>query len=400
MVLPHPDRVALNRDRAGADPIGMRLSTAAPDVATPRVMGRTAGLLYTCGGLAAGVAAAGPGGPGHGAAVLWGLAAVALLAGGYLLLAGHRLPRGAFHVVVLAGTVLLSAGVVVSPSAYVALALAPLYTFIAIDCFFFFAWPQATAHLATMLAAQTVALTSHPSLGPAVAASTGLASVAVSLVVGRLVQRASSASRDGLTGLLNRRGFDDALETAVAAADRSGQPLAVALLDLDRFKQLNDRHGHAGGDSVLREVAELLTGSVRAGDLVARLGGDELAVLLPGADCARAAELAERLRCAVARLRPPGFDAGEVSVSLGVAAVAGDDAFPVEITSRADAQLYRAKITRNAVGVDGVDTWPAAWPASRPGEGRERRLADDGVPGSVPGKDQPVPAVRRSDGGL
>lgn len=71
----------------------MRLSTAAPDVATPRVMGRTAGLLYTCGGLAAIAVAVGPAQQERGAAVLWGLAAIALAAGGYLLLAGHRLPR-------------------------------------------------------------------------------------------------------------------------------------------------------------------------------------------------------------------------------------------------------------------------------------------------------------------
>ena len=98
------------------------------------------------------------------------------------------------------------------------------------------------------------------------------------------------------------------------------------------------------------QVARLLTNRVRSDDLVARLGGDELGVLMPGADVDRAAELAERLRAEMAGLVPEGFVPGELSLSLGVAAVSGDEAYPMELVSRADAQLYRAKITRNAVG--------------------------------------------------
>jgi diguanylate cyclase (GGDEF)-like protein len=126
--------------------------------------------------------------------------------------------------------------------------------------------------------------------------------------------------------------------------------VGVVLLDIDRFKVINDRHGHAGGDAVLRQVAGLLSSRVRGDDLVARLGGDELAVLMPGADLDRTIELAERLRSEAARLTPDGFEPGEISLSLGVAAAHGDQAFPLELMSRADAQLYRAKITRNAVG--------------------------------------------------
>ncbi|MGY1746283.1 diguanylate cyclase [Blastococcus sp. SYSU D00695] len=150
---------------------------------------------------------------------------------------------------------------------------------------------------------------------------------------------------DPLTGLANRRRWDAALAAACA---RPGVPVAVVVIDIDHFKQVNDRHGHAGGDAVLREVARLLLRRVRAGDLVARLGGDELAVLLPGSDAARAAELAESLRAAGAGLTPPGFVPGEVTLSLGVAAAA--DATPAELMGRADAGLYSAKATRNAVG--------------------------------------------------
>ena len=154
---------------------------------------------------------------------------------------------------------------------------------------------------------------------------------------------------DPLTGLANRRRWDLELAAACAAAGATGAPLAVVVIDVDHFKQVNDRHGHAGGDAALREVARLLARRVRAGDVVARLGGDELAVLLPGSDAARATELAEALRVAAADLAPPGFRAGELTLSLGVAAGAGE-LDPVDLMGRADQRLYAAKATRNAVG--------------------------------------------------
>jgi diguanylate cyclase (GGDEF)-like protein len=155
---------------------------------------------------------------------------------------------------------------------------------------------------------------------------------------------------DPLTGLANRRRWDAALTSVCTAARHRAGVAAVVLLDIDHFKAVNDRHGHAGGDEVLRQVAGLLSARVRGADLVARVGGDEFAVLMPGADLDRAVERAERLRVETSELRPAGFLPGELSVSLGVAAVAGDQAYPVELMSRSDEQLYRAKITRNAVG--------------------------------------------------
>ncbi|MBM7806667.1 diguanylate cyclase (GGDEF)-like protein [Geodermatophilus bullaregiensis] len=167
----------------------------------------------------------------------------------------------------------------------------------------------------------------------------------------RLLARLERLSEeDPLTGLANRRRWDAELDAACAAARRSGQPVAVVLVDLDRFKQVNDRHGHAGGDAALRAVADLLRAAVRSGDVVARLGGDELAVLLPGGPEERAVELAERVRLATLALELPGFDPGELTVSLGVAAAAGEDAAPAVLTVRADSCLYAAKGTRNAVG--------------------------------------------------
>jgi diguanylate cyclase (GGDEF)-like protein len=167
---------------------------------------------------------------------------------------------------------------------------------------------------------------------------------------------------DPLTGLANRRRWDAELVRAYAEARQGGARVGVVLLDIDHFKGINDRHGHPGGDETLREVARLLSSRVRPDDLVARLGGDELAVLMPGADVGRTVELAERLRSDAARLMPAGFAPGEVSLSLGVASAAGPAADPLELMSRADEQLYRAKITRNAVGAPGGNAALVAGP--------------------------------------
>jgi diguanylate cyclase (GGDEF)-like protein len=165
-----------------------------------------------------------------------------------------------------------------------------------------------------------------------------------------LAQLQRLSHEDPLTGLANRRRWDAELLAACTESRQRNSGLAVVLLDVDHFKTINDRHGHPGGDEALRQVAGLLSRRVRSGDLVARLGGDELAVLLPGSDLDRAVELAERLRREAAELAPAGFEAGEINLSLGVAAADGEEAYPLELMSRADEQLYRAKITRNAVG--------------------------------------------------
>ena len=177
-----------------------------------------------------------------------------------------------------------------------------------------------------------------------------------------LAQLQRLSHEDPLTGLANRRRWDAELLAACTEARQRHSVVGVVLLDVDHFKSINDRHGHPAGDEALRQVAQLLSARVRAGDLVARLGGDELAVLLPGSGLDRAVELAERLRREAAELVPPGFVAGEINLSLGVAAAEGDQAYPLELMSRADEQLYRAKITRNAVGAPRVDPAPIPFP--------------------------------------
>jgi diguanylate cyclase (GGDEF)-like protein len=147
------------------------------------------------------------------------------------------------------------------------------------------------------------------------------------------------ALHDGLTGLLNRRAFDEVLATAAAQSERYGWRFALVLLDLDGFKSVNDRLGHAVGDLTLKAVAGELRHRSRVGDAAARIGGDEFALVLPNADATVVAELVERIQRAVEDAAP---HAG-VSLSAGHA-LAPDDGHQVdELFRTADQRLYEAK---------------------------------------------------------
>ncbi len=148
------------------------------------------------------------------------------------------------------------------------------------------------------------------------------------------------ATRDGLTGLLNRTAFLGRLRDAVAAAQAGGRPLTLALLDIDHFKAINDRHGHPVGDRVLVETTARLRGLVRAGDHLARVGGEEFAWILPGSNGDTALWAAERARRAIEESELGGV--GRVTVSVGLCELA--DARDLEELYRlADVALYRAK---------------------------------------------------------
>lgn len=155
---------------------------------------------------------------------------------------------------------------------------------------------------------------------------------------------AHQSRRDALTGLANRRGFDDALGRVVGRCRRTGEELALLMIDLDRFKSINDEAGHLAGDVVLRRVGEVLGAApLRTGDVVARFGGEEFAVLLPGSRLQDAAAVAARLRAALAGAAVPRPDGGSVTASIGVAAQIADEIDPLALISAADAALYRAK---------------------------------------------------------
>jgi diguanylate cyclase (GGDEF)-like protein len=173
------------------------------------------------------------------------------------------------------------------------------------------------------------------------------------------------ATVDGLTGLVNHRCFWDCLRNEVTRAQRYDQPLSLLMMDLDDFKRVNDRFGHLVGDRLLRGVGHVLRTQVRQGvDCAARYGGEEFAVILPstrselpGGDLDGAVTTAERIRTALAQLRPPVDDPAwrNVTVSIGVATLPAHASNAEELVTRADQALYWAK----ARGKDSVAVYGA-----------------------------------------
>jgi diguanylate cyclase (GGDEF)-like protein len=179
------------------------------------------------------------------------------------------------------------------------------------------------------------------------------APIAVAIENAALLARlAVLATRDPLTGLLNRRGILDALAAALSEA-ASASPVTILAIDLDGFKQINDRHGHAAGDAFLSGFADLLAASVGADGTTGRLGGDEFLVVLPGTDAEAAGMVATHLAAAShdAPCPLPGLDRSPSSAlgySLGLATAIGPGAEAATLLARADRAMYEAKRATNA----------------------------------------------------
>jgi two-component system cell cycle response regulator len=168
---------------------------------------------------------------------------------------------------------------------------------------------------------------------------------AEALVRARLYEQAEKlATTDGLTGLVNRRSFNEQLEQRLREATRYDRPLSLLLLDIDHFKKVNDTHGHPAGDAVLRGVAKLAQKAARDTDVAARYGGEELALILPETDARGAMVIAERLRKLV-ETTAHASELGplKVTVSIGVSTTGQRAKAPADLLEQADRALYRAK---------------------------------------------------------
>ena len=295
------------------------------------MMARVLATFYVAAGIAALLAVLGPGADPDARWLLLGLAAFALTCGAVAFRWGSHWPRPVFHLPVASAAALLAVGVALCPDPATAMAAASVLSFLAVDACFFFSLRLAWLHMTFGISAVTAALVVQGDVPPAIALALDAVVVALGTVVRGLVIRASSASQDPLTGLANRRGFDDALHELRAASER-GERFSAALLDLDHFKQINDTAGHEAGDRVLCRVADVWTRALPSTAVFARHGGDEFALLLPGVAGADALALVRR----IVALHP------EIAMSGGVAEHrAGESA--AELMRRADRALYDAK---------------------------------------------------------
>lgn len=275
-----------------------------------------------------------------------------LVAAGALFALGARVPGWALHAVLGAGTVLTSVLVAASTTDYGAALTSFAYIWIAIYAGYFFSRRAVRLHAALIAAAAAAgfALGGLPGMWTAwalVSVSAAVAGEALSWFNARI--RAQIAT-DPLTGLLNRSGLGMTAQRLFAFASRTDSPISVALIDLDDFKQVNDRDGHAAGDELLADLGLAWQRQLRRSEALARLGGDEFVFVLPGADLGGAQEALGRLRAV-----------SPVRWSAGVVERRGDE--PLEqVLRRADEALYRAKA--RARGADGDE---------RPGEPLEVR---------------------------
>ncbi|MGN6258270.1 MAG: diguanylate cyclase domain-containing protein [Solirubrobacterales bacterium] len=209
----------------------------------------------------------------------------------------------------------------------------------------------APVHIADRTWLLTLKEPGGPSLGLPIAVAVlgiSLAALLASLIFGwsrseRMQELERQASQDSLTGLGNRRRFEEDLAATMARSRRDGTTGALLMLDLDRFKQVNDSHGHPAGDQLLEEVAEVLRRRTRTSDSLARLGGDEFAVVLPRCSREEALIAAEAIAEEIRRHHPQdGVD--PVTVSIGIATFGDDPQTSVAtVVSDADAAMYAAK---------------------------------------------------------
>ena len=300
-------------------------------LSAPHLMARTTGGLFALSGaLGATITALLPQDAPE-VTKLYPVAFGCILIGIALLLWGRHLRLVHFELLSLVGTAMLSGAIGFSPTSTIAQSMSAFSCLIALNAAFFFPWVHAIALIFVQGVASMAILGFRDDLPWWIGLAATSSMFIVGGTVGVLGRMASDADIDPLTGLANRRGFRRGLNIAIARGVRSGIPPVIAFLDLDRFKAINDEHGHRAGDKMLRQVAEAWQLQVGKDDILARYGGDEFALLMPNATERDAVELTARLRAAIS-----------LGCTAGVAAWHPGDTTSV-LVGRADVALYRAK---------------------------------------------------------
>jgi diguanylate cyclase (GGDEF)-like protein/putative nucleotidyltransferase with HDIG domain len=311
---------------------------------------RVLGGFYVFGGILALVSLLLPHAPQLIEAGIVAIGSFACVAGVVMLAVPNTVPPHLLTGVLATGNLLISSGVYFSQSTTSVYAL--LYVWVGFQAAYFLPRRHAAAHVLGTGLTYAIALATVPGadrgerwlLMFGVVAVIALMLAVLRERVDRLIARLADAARtDALTGLLNRRGFQELMEIETERALRSSRPLAIVVGDLDHFKHLNDRYGHAAGDVALRRFAEIAGQASRRIDAVARIGGEEFALLLPDTEQHAAYLLAERLRRSVKEPGVAGADGEMPTVSFGVASFPTHAADAPALMHAADQALYAAK---------------------------------------------------------
>ncbi len=268
--------------------------------------------------------------------VMVGLGLVGVMVALTLIRAGASVSPVGLHTTVVLFMTLIGVTVAVAATERGLILSALGYTWTAVYVAFFFRPRTARIYAALMIAALGVSLLSAraPTDVSVWVTISAMVWVAVAILSRLSARLRAEAHTDGLTGLLNRTGFVVAAARQRAIAERRGEPIVLAVIDLDDFKVVNDRRGHAAGDRLLAELAGVWTAALRPGDLLARFGGDEFVLMLAGATEDQVDKLLARLALA----HPASWTAGAVLCS--------EEESLDEAIERADARLYAAKAPR------------------------------------------------------
>ena len=298
--------------------------------ATPAEMAPRAAYFYACGALLVGASLVLPR-PGSSTPPLGGVVVAAAAAAGLLWFWGRHLPPVAFPAIVAAGSGLIT--VLVREGGQASTAYTFIYIWAALYAFYYFSIGQALLQVVLIGVLYGVFAG-----GEGASETHWLLSIGTLAVAGvwmqQAVQRVRALARtDPLTGIPNRRVWEDELARALGRARREESALCVAMFDLDHFKVFNDEQGHRAGDLLLQTVVATWRGVLRAGDVLARYGGEEFSVLLPGCSLPEAMTIVERLRAGVPR---------GLTCSAGIALWDGVEA-DIALVARADTALYEAK---------------------------------------------------------